>query len=107
MNSVCVAGGGGGVVRACDGCVSLPVCSFSGVLFFSHAVNHTHRLTRTRCHAFSVHAVGEKRAQEEREEGDERVAGVNLIPLGPKDMPKTHSGGLESLLSQILYSPMF
>ncbi len=73
---------------------------------FSHAVRRTHTLTRRRGSAFSVHAVGEKHSQEEREEGDERAAGVNLIPLAPNDMPKTHSGGLESLLSQILYSPV-
>lgn len=44
---------------------------------------------------------------ESEEGGDERVAGVNLIPLGPDDMPKTHSGGPQSLLSQILYSLVF
>lgn len=62
---------------------------------FSHAVNCTHPLTR--CHAFSVHAVGQNQAQEKRHAGDERVTGVNLFPLRPKYMPKTHLGGLESL----------
>lgn len=74
--------------------VSLFLFVLSQECSFSHAVNRTHSLTCTRCHAFSVHAVGEKRAREERAEGDERFAGVNLIPLGPKHMPKTHSGGL-------------
>ncbi len=87
--------------------VSLFLFVVSQEFSFSHAVNRTHSLACTRCHAFSVHTVGEKRSQEERVEGDERFAGVNLIPRGPKQMPKTHSGGLESLLSQILYSPLF
>lgn len=103
MNCVCLEGGG---VHACDGCVPLPVCSFSGVLFFpsceSHTLSHEHAAMLFLCMLWA-----KKQAQEEREEGDERVSGVNLIPLGPNDMPKPHSGGLESLLSQILYSPLF
>ena len=68
----------------------------------SHAVNCTHSLSHA---GPPSSAVGEKVGASRKR--DERVAGVNLIPLGPDDMPETHSGGPQSLLSQILYSLVF
>lgn len=92
-------GGGRGMgVQVFDGCVSLPVCGFSGVLFFPCCELHTY--SHALAAVLSVYTLWEKKWREMNESQDKY-----LIPLRPKEKPNTYSGGLECLLSQLLYSP--
>lgn len=70
MSCVCVFGGRrrGVCVLVMDVSLFLFVVS-QECLFFSHAVNHTHSLTRTRCRAFSAERSGrEKKERREMKE---------------------------------------
>lgn len=59
--------------------VSLFLFVVSQECSFSHAGNGAHTLA-------AKHTVGESQAREQGVEGDERVAGVNHIPLGLRDI---------------------